>query len=351
MSIAFEEILNECIRAVEAGKSVEQVVADYPEYASDLRAALHTVGTVMRLPADPSPGAEERALTAFLQEAQVLTPASTNGNGNGRRRVIVDDTPIRLHEPLPVSKMQPNKRLRKPQRWLSVSSAVALLIGILGVYVFLRASFALPGEAFYAMKLQIEQAQLASLSDAERLNEFEARLEQRRIDEIKQLISQAQPGEQLTFEGTINEVQASTVLVEGIAVQIINETTVEGTPAASRQAAVEGEVNEDAEFVASFIAVEQGDDAPTQPDVVVTPNATETELVISEPEDTRTPEANDASTDETTALEEPASGGVVVEPVETPSANDAPALEPIRPATVVPQGEDIVTLEPVTPTE
>lgn len=344
MSVAFEEILNECITAIERGEQLETVIRRYPNHSQQLREALNMVEVLRSLPAEPSSEREEDALVAFLQQADVFASMPQAQNGNGYHPVeALPQGPVRLYEPLPSEETTTRPKRNVYQRILSVSSAAAILLGTIGLYVFLRASFALPGEAFYAVKLQIEQMQRALLNTDAEIAEFDEQLEEKRVDEIRQLIAEAETEQTLAFEGTIQLVQGTSIIVEGISVQVDDATAIEGRLIANRFAEVEGLINDDAQFVATSIKVNLlPEDLLPEPED--TPVPTETEVIVSSPQP---PATQDAEEEPATVDDGTADPGAVVEDSPTLTAVPNPTFEPIRPATVVPREDQIEDLEPV----
>ncbi len=268
MSVAFEEILHECIRAVENGEHIEQIVTCYPAHAEELQQALRTVEMVMHFPTEPTHHTRENALNSFLNEAEQLHHTVVSPSNNGHQDVA-DNVPVRLTRRLEHTSTTSQGGLHK--RLLSVTSAAAILIGTASMYVFLKASYSLPGDSFYALKLQIEDVQRASISDQNRLNAFDERLEERRVNEVKQLLGGIQTDELLVFEGTVEVVYAASLTVAGVDVQINESTVTEGLLTAGSQAEVTGTINNRAQFVASSIVVGEPEEDSIRGEVTETP--------------------------------------------------------------------------------
>jgi hypothetical protein len=179
MNIVKDSLLDELLTRIDSGRlTAEQALAQYPQYAAELRPLLSIVA---RLRAAPRPALSARASSRI--EQQLLARAS------------------QMH--------------RRPHPWPSPSNflatrwATAALISLAVIVMIVgagmaTASSALPGEPLYKVKQITEQAQLL-MTPADSVAEVHLELAQRRLGEIETLAKRG-----VADDKTLQTLQAET---------------------------------------------------------------------------------------------------------------------------------------------
>lgn len=289
------EAFDECVRAMEAGASLEAAVARYPRLAADLRPMLLAVQAAkpsqpVRVPRQ----SEEASHARFLARARELRRARNRGVGG----------------------------------WWSQLSlvprlALAVLVVALGGFGVVSASAAsLPGDALYGVKRTVEQAQL-SFTPAEQRPALEAAFNQRRVDEVQALIQQGrETPTPVSFRGLVELQGEPWWVIGGIRVVVAQPSLGEYPNGIGKLAEVIGELRADGLVYGSVTIIDA--DLPPQP---TTPSPTATSqsgvTVTSAPEVTNTQELR---TPEPTRTQ--ASGGSGPSPSNTPEPSETQGSGP-----------------------
>lgn len=150
------DILNEALDRAMAGESVEKILADYPRYAAEIGPLLRTaVDTHHAAMIKPRPEFRDRAALEFQRAIQNM--------------------------PVKAKAAQPARRWR-----LSLVAPLAALLVVLlaGTGTVTAASFSLPGDALYRVKLATESVQVALTPSDLGKAELYAKFNDRRVDEL-----------------------------------------------------------------------------------------------------------------------------------------------------------------------
>lgn len=152
------QILEECLQRMQMGERPESILRDYPQQAGELRPLLESAqqaqGGVLHLP--PVSGVS-RSRAQFLEAAAAQTQ---------RRRWFAFSLP----------------------RFGSALLTTFILILTIGLVVALASDRSLPGQPLYGIKRSVERAQLALSGDALTHLSREDAFDQRRAEEVRQLI-------------------------------------------------------------------------------------------------------------------------------------------------------------------
>jgi hypothetical protein len=165
----FNDILNNCLEDLKAGKSIESCLEHYPEQATELKPLLHTARLL--LPAaiiQPRPDFRAQARSRF-------------------RSLLYSET-------------LPKKR---PVTWVPRwATTVALVIGLLmmGSGTVAAAGYSMPDEPLYPLKLTAERIQLQLTTSSADKATLYASLVERRVVEIIQMAG----------EGNTRQIEATT---------------------------------------------------------------------------------------------------------------------------------------------
>lgn len=164
MDKKLEQILDECLdRVVHQGESLESCLAQHPQHAREL----------------------EPLLRAALAVQRASTIAPNPSFRTGARRHLLNS--LRLRE---------GKRARGllpwAGRWVAVTIPALLAFLVSGATIA-AASDSLPDEPLYPVKLATEQAQDIFIRTPESKAQFQARLAQRRNEEILEMTRKNKP--------------------------------------------------------------------------------------------------------------------------------------------------------------
>jgi hypothetical protein len=223
----FKAILIECLEALQAGTTIEQLLARYPSDAARLEPALRVAANLSTLGGvGPSPAAQSRARTAFLAKAAAMRPAS----------------------PLAA-------RVGWLLRPLVAFVTVVVLLAIVGGGVLGTSAGSLPGDPLYGIKRSLESFELSLARDPVRRANLEESYAQRRVQEAK-AVQSSKRAATVQFSALIQAMKGNVWTLGGLAVQVGPGTSVQGVPAVGEFVEVTGRVQSDGQIVADRIEVE-----------------------------------------------------------------------------------------------
>ncbi len=152
------QFLEECLQRLQMGETLERILEDYPDHAQELRPLLESARlaqvNALHLPAISG---MQRSRAQFLEEA-----ARQNRN-------------------------RPKWAFSLP-RFAPLLLSVVILLLVAMFALALASGRSLPGQPLYGMKRSVEQAQLALSGDALARINLEDTFDQRRAEEVRQLI-------------------------------------------------------------------------------------------------------------------------------------------------------------------
>ena len=150
----FENILDECLEKMLQGKTVEECLADYPDYAAALEPMLRTVAQA-RMATDirPRPDFKDRARHEFQATIREMGPAP-------RRGFFPNLKPV----------------------WVTLAALVAVIVA--GGGTIYAASNSLPDSPLYQIKLATESVRLALTPSEVGKAELYAEFADERVEEI-----------------------------------------------------------------------------------------------------------------------------------------------------------------------
>lgn len=170
MKAKIEEILDRLIAEIRKGRSFDDCLLEYPDYADELRPLLHLADSISELPR-PEPNAE-------VVEATVKQATAVSGKQKISKRFSFRD--IFVLRPVMVRVF-----------------AVILLILVFGVATVSLSANSLPGDVLYAVKVAAERAQLFLTIDTEGKARLHAVFADKRTDEFEALL---EPGVEISEE-------------------------------------------------------------------------------------------------------------------------------------------------------
>ncbi len=242
MSDSFESILDESISALQAGVSIEDILAETPEYATQLRPLLFAA-TVL---ADPNPQLvpEERksALRAEYMKQVATLPSVRPPTFNQKFQAISRIIRRRLTRRAVVSDM------------VTITLTVVLTLLMALLILSYAAGDTLPGDFLYGLKRASENIQLNLTFDAARRAALGEQFNQRRLAEIEQLIEQNRAAV-VQFRGILETKGENLWIIAGETVFLPTDVNLEGQPQEGDQVEVIGFLRTNNVLVADRITV------------------------------------------------------------------------------------------------
>jgi hypothetical protein len=161
----FQTILDECLKELETGQSLDAVLARYPKEADELRPILLTAQNLKAMPiARPRSHVQQAGWQRFLGEAIALRRAR-------QRRPVIS-----LWQPL-----------------AAAASLALVLLSLSGGATVYAASRSLPDSPLYPLKLATEQARLWIVFDEDDQAGILLDQSETRMTEIRKLVQQGKP--------------------------------------------------------------------------------------------------------------------------------------------------------------
>lgn len=242
MSDSFESILDESISALQAGVPIEDILAETPEYAAELRPLLFAA-TILADP-DPQLVPEERksALRAEYMQQVAHLPAVPPPTWKGKTGAIFRILQRRLTR----------RAVLNDLATISVTVSLTLLMTLL--LLSYAAREALPGDWLYNIKRASENIQLGLTFDASRYTALAEEFNQRRLTEIDQLIEQNRAAV-VQFKGTLETKGGNLWIIAGETVFVPEDVILEGKPEAGNEVEVTGFLRTNNVLVADMIRV------------------------------------------------------------------------------------------------
>ncbi|MGQ9572214.1 MAG: DUF5666 domain-containing protein [Dehalococcoidia bacterium] len=161
----FQSILNECVKELETGQSLDAILARYPEQADELRPLLLTVQVLKAMPrARPRADVQQAGWQRYLGEAIAL------------RRVRQRQPALSLWRPL-----------------AAAAAALLLMVFLTGGATVYAASRSLPDSPLYPLKLATEEARLWFIFSEDDRADILLDQTETRMSEIRKLVQQGKP--------------------------------------------------------------------------------------------------------------------------------------------------------------
>lgn len=242
MSDSFESILDESISALQAGVPIEDILAETPEYAAELRPLLFAA-TIL---ADPNPHLvpEERksALRAEYMKQVATLPAVPPPTWSKKTGAIFRIIQRRLTR----------RAILNDVATISITIILTLLMTFLLLNYAARET--LPGDLLYNIKRASENIQLGLTFDAARYTSLAEEFNQRRLAEIDRLIEQNRAAA-VQFRGILETKGGNLWIIAGENVFLPANVTLEGQPEAGNQVEVTGFLRTNNVLIADRIRV------------------------------------------------------------------------------------------------
>ena len=194
------DVIDQSLARLQAGESVESILADFSGYRDELAPLLDAARVLSSLRAVPPPADPEAGLAAFLDKAGAM-----------RAEVAAERSPwrglVRWLAALREWWWRPQVRLAAG----ALSALMLLLVFVGGTFTL--AADSLPGDVLYAVKLAGEEVQLALTFDQSARAEYHLERVQTRAEEIRCLAQAGRPVDEATLARMDRSLEASLVAV------------------------------------------------------------------------------------------------------------------------------------------
>lgn len=217
MTDSFESILDESISALQAGVPIEEVLAEVPDYADQLRPLLYAA-TIL---ADPNPKLvpEERksALRSEYMRQVAELPAIPFPTLSEKAQAIFSIVRRRLTRKAVLNDL------------ITITITVVLTLLMAALLLNYLAVDTIPGDFLYGVKRISESLQISLTFSEERQAELEDEFNQRRLREIEQLIEQNRAAV-VQFRGVLETKGENLWVIEGHTVFLPTDIDIVGDP-------------------------------------------------------------------------------------------------------------------------
>lgn len=319
------EAFDDCLRAIEAGVTLEAALARHPHLAEELRPMLLAVQSVrpsqvLRVPRQ----SEDASHARLLARARQLRQSRSRAAGGW---------------------------------WSHFSLAprlafAVLALALVGFGVATASAGSLPGDPLYGVKRTVEQVQL-SLTSAEARPALEREFEQRRLAETQAVVAQQREAE-VEFTGLVQAVTGERWRIADFTVQV--RAGLAGDAGVGDTVKVWGRTQTDGVIVASRLEkrAEGGAPAPTptaEPSATPPAPTTQAPAITGTPQApaiTETPRPTETNRPTITPPTVTPTPGAIISPLppNTPSPTPAATVTPAATATTMPTATPPATRTP-----
>ena len=216
MNDRFESILDESISALQAGVPIEEILAEAPDLASELRPLLYAAMVL----ADPDPELipEERKASLRAEYLAQATELATLSPGIGQR--------IQALARVIKKRLTPKDVLNDV---FTVIITVLLTLAMVLIVLNFAAKDTIPGDFLYGVKRVSEAIQLGLTFDTAQKLTLEEELNTRRLAELDQLMEQGRAAV-VNFRGVLETKGDNLWVIEGRPVFVPQDAILEGNP-------------------------------------------------------------------------------------------------------------------------
>ncbi len=216
MTDRFEIILDESISAIQAGVPLEEILAEIPEYASEIRPLLFAATLLTNPNPEFAPEEKKAALHAeYMAQVAELPPVSPTFSD--KTQAIYRIFKKRLSKEAVINDL------------FTITITIILTLTMVALVLNYAASNTVPGDFLYGVKRVSENIQLSlALSEARKAT-LEETFNQRRLGEIEQLLQQNRAAV-VEFKGTLETKAENLWIIAGFTVLVSNDTLIQGNP-------------------------------------------------------------------------------------------------------------------------
>ncbi len=214
MTDRFESILDESISALQAGVPLEEILAEVPDYANELRPILYAAMLLAEPNPQLAPAEKKAALQAeYMRQVAELSPITRS------------PLPEKLRAIFKVIKKR-TTREAVLNDLITISVTVILTLVLVSLTLNYLAADTIPGDFLYGVKRLSESVQLTVTTNPERLAELEQIFNQRRLAEIEALIEQNRAAV-IQFRGTLKTKGENLWIVENHTIFLPDDVTID----------------------------------------------------------------------------------------------------------------------------
>ena len=215
MTDRFESILDESISALQAGVSIEEILAEVPDYAPELRPLLYAANFL----ADPNPELVPEEKKASLRneymrqvaELPVITPAPFRQKAEAVLKII----------------KRRSTRTAILNDLITITITIILTLLVMAATINYLALDTIPGDFLYGAKRLSESIQLAVSFKSDHRLGLEEKFNRRRLSEIERLVEQKRAAV-IQFRGVLETMGGNLWIVEGHTIFLSEDTRLEG---------------------------------------------------------------------------------------------------------------------------
>jgi hypothetical protein len=252
MNADFELILEDCLKRMHAGASIEDCLAAYPAQAEALIPLLLVTSRVRKI---ARPQARPEAVQAGLE--RILSVVSTQNIAQGVSAQPVSKGWLSRYSERIITTLKiilfgkENTGMKFALR-LAIDVMVILVIG--GIFTVNASASSLPGDTLYGVKRTWEDVRLSLTLNSQSKQQLQTNLSAQRRQEVQSMLQMRRSGN-VEFEGYIQSISADQWVVDGIQVQMLPGTVVQGTPAVGMYVWIYGQIQSDGSLVASQVRI------------------------------------------------------------------------------------------------
>ncbi|VAW42813.1 Ribonuclease E, partial [hydrothermal vent metagenome] len=270
MKIIREQTLLNCLEMLEAGVSIEEIVAKHSWAAVEIETFLRVAVHLQQMSIEPPrPAARQKSQQAFLAQAAAM-------RADKRKEVFSWQTVQKAMLPL---------------------LALAMVLALFGIIFISASTAAVPGQLLYNTKRFVESYRLEQAEDPTAVANLRRQASDERVREVRAILRTDQTAT-VSFQGRINAQQPNSWVIAGIRVILDEQTEVEGTAVIGALAQVNGRTQNGQLHANSIIILQEVPATPTPdptpPDPTTpTPDPTDTPPVVGDNDNNN--DANDNS--------------------------------------------------------
>lgn len=254
MSKHLEAILDECLSQLNNDQTVEACLAQHPALATDLEPLLRMADQCRSLQSSSEPATP--ALQAGRQ--RLLSAAAVRRMAQEERRA---------------TSRAPWRALRLLRKSAAAALLMVLLAAALGGGTIAASARSLPGDTLYPVKRMTEDLQLVLTLGREARAQLTVRLEERRREEVKAILSSHRIAD-ISFRGVLETQVQGCWTIAGVPVYISNETQVVGDVVPGAHVRVSARSLSDGKLWATHIDLEPEQPTLAQPTAIALPSPT-----------------------------------------------------------------------------
>jgi hypothetical protein len=199
----------------QAGVPLEEILAEVPDYADELRPLLYAATVLTDPNPVPAPAEKKAALRAEYIKQVAELPAITPAPFRGKVRAIIKVIKRRTTREAVLKDI------------ITVTITIILTLFVVALTLNYLAANTIPSDFLYGVKRISEDIQLSLTISPERKAELEEEFNQRRLQEIEELIEQNRAAV-IQFQGILETKGENLWIVEDHTIFLPNDISIEG---------------------------------------------------------------------------------------------------------------------------